>query len=54
MRRCISPPSCKDSGDAKEPTEFFHERGFEPTFSRHTDEELAAIYAETTAGTGRT
>jgi hypothetical protein len=37
LARCggvISPPSCKDSGDAKEPTEFFHERGFELTFKQ--------------------
>jgi hypothetical protein len=33
----------------EDPTEFFQERGFELTFSRHTDEELAAIYTETTA-----
>lgn len=37
----------------EDPTAFFRERGFELTFSRHSDEELAAIYAETTVGVSR-
>jgi hypothetical protein len=36
-----------------DPIQFFHERGCDLTFSRDTNEELAAIYADNTAGLSR-